>query len=179
MKKKIRLLVLTLLTGGAWTLSASGQSIQDNPPNLQVKRQEMVLFVQDQMAGTWELNVAKSHVDPGPALKSGTVKIETHGSGIRCVLDTVDAEGNARHGEWTANYDGKDYASGMAPFADTIALNRINDNTVDAVYKRGGKEILNERWVLSKDGKTLTMIQKEKNSTGQGLNNSLVYDKVE
>ena len=175
MKRKIPVLVLTLLSVGSLALYVSGKAAQGNLPNRQDR--PIVLFAEDSMAGTWKLNVAKSKFNPGPALKSGTLKIETQGTGIKCALDPVDAKGNARHAEWTAKYDGKDYPAGMVPFADTIALNWVDDHTVDAVYKRGGKEILNERWVLSKDRKTLTMTQIEKNSTGQGFNNTLVYDK--
>ena len=67
----------------------------------------------------------------------------------------------------------------MAPFADTIALNRIDNHTVEVVHKKGKNEILNERWVLSEDRQTLTIIQKEKNSRKTGSNNILVYEKAE
>jgi hypothetical protein len=131
----------------------------------------------DPFAGTWLLNVAKSKFNPSPGLKSGTARIEAQDNGIRCVLDPVSAEGVARHGEWAAKFDGKDYPSGMKPFADTVALKKISANTLEALFKKGEKAILGERWVLSGNHKTLTMTQKGMDSSLQGLDNTLVYEK--
>src|ERR1700736_5832798 len=58
--------------------------------------------------GTWKLNVAKSKFSPGTAVKSGTIKVEAAGAGIKLVVDTVGADGTVRHYEYTVNYDGKD-----------------------------------------------------------------------
>ncbi len=180
MKKKIPVLVLAFFGFGSSVPYVLSQAAQINlPKQQQLDKQRMLLFDIDPMAGTWDLNVAESKFNPGPALKSSTIRIETYGNGIKCILDPVDAEGNARHGEWSAKYDGKDYPSGMAPFADTIALNRIDNHTVEVVHKKGKNEILNERWVLSEDRQTLTIIQKEKNSRKTGSNNILVYEKAE
>jgi hypothetical protein len=174
MKRNILVLMLMLLSVGSLALCVSGEAAQGNLPD---RQNRLVSCAENLMAGTGKLNVAKSKFNPGPALKSGTLKIESQGTGIKCALDPMNAKGKARHAEWTAKYDGKDYPAGMVPFADTIALNWIDDYAVDAVYKRGGKEILNERRVRSRDRKTLTMAQVEGNSTGQGFNKTLVDDK--
>ncbi len=78
---------------------------------------------------------------------------------------------------WTAKYDGWDYPAEMAPYADMVALNRIDEHTVDAVYRKVGKKIYGERWVVSSNGKTLTMTQTGKNPPAQGIRNTLVYQK--
>ena len=150
---------------------------QDNPLNLGSAKRSMILYLADPFAGTWKLNVAKSKFSPDPPLKSGTIEIEEKSGGIKCVLNPVDAQGNARHGEWTAKYDGKEYPAEMAPFADAIVLSRIDTNTIEAAYKKDGEEILSERWLVSGDGKTLTMIQKGKSPPTQDLDNTLVYEK--
>jgi len=152
-------------------------SAQGKAPNVERAQRRMALYTPDPFAGRWKLNVAKSKFIPGPPLKSGTVEIEEQSGGFKCVLDPVDAQGNARHGEWVAKYDGKDYPARMTPFADAIALSRVDADTLSASYKNGGKEILSERWLVSKDGKTLTMIQKAKNPPAQGIDNTLVYEK--
>ena len=41
------------------------------------------------------------------------------------------------------------------PF-DAVSSKRINDNTVEIGYMKGGKEMVHFRSVVSKDGKTLT-----------------------
>jgi hypothetical protein len=161
-------------------LSIAGNNLiaaQEQLPNVERARQQMILYNADPFVGTWNLDVAKSKFNPGPPLKSGKAKIEARGEGIRCILDPVSAEGQPRHGEWEAKYDGKDYPAIMKPFADAIALSKTDANTVDAIYKREGKEILSEHWVLSKDRKVLTMTQTEKNPTGKGFVNTLVYNR--
>ena len=150
---------------------------QQDLPNAQYARRQMVMFFADPFIGIWNLDVAKSKFDPGPPLKGGTAKIEAQGDGIRCILDPVSAEGQARHGEWEGRFDSKDYPAKMTPFADAIALSKIDENTARVIYKRGGKEILGERWVLSKDRKVLTMTQIEMNATGKGFVNTLVYNR--
>jgi hypothetical protein len=137
----------------------------------------MGLYDVDPMTGTWALNVSVSKFSPGPALRSAKVMTEIHGSSFKCVIDSVDSGGRARHGEWIAKVDGKDYPAQMSPFADSIVLNRIDPDTIEAVYKRAGKPILSERLIFSKDRKTLTMDQKEITQAGQGFNNRLVYNR--
>jgi hypothetical protein len=166
-------LIAPFASGNSFSLVA-----QDDPGRrLDIMARNMLLIAEDPLTGSWKLNVAKSKFDPGPPLKSGTVRTEVHGSSFKCVMDPVDAQGTARHGEWTAKMDGKDSPAAMAPYADAIALERIDSETLDAAYKRQGKAILSERWIFSKDRKTLTVVQKEINATGQGFNNSLVYDR--
>ena len=150
---------------------------QSSPPDRGAAMRRMALYEENPMTGTWKLNISKSQFNPGPALRSGKVRTEIHGSSFKCVLDPVDSEGRARHGEWTAKLDGKDYPAGMSSFADAIALKMIAPNTIEAMYKRAGKPILNERIVFSEDRKTLTMTQKEITQTGKGFNNTLVYDR--
>ena len=89
----------------------------------------------------------------------------------------MDSDGKAHRVRWTAKYDGRDYPAEIAPYADVIALKRIAEHAVDAVYKKGGKEIFTEQWVVSSDGKTLTMTQTGKNPPAQGIRNTLVYQK--
>src|SRR5215475_10250505 len=80
--------------------------------------------------GTWKLNASKSKYTPGTGLKSGTATIEPAGSGVKTVVDGVQADGKATHYEYTANYDGKDVRiTGEAPNGDTVALTRVDANT--------------------------------------------------
>lgn len=58
--------------------------------------------------GIWKLNVAKSKGSPGTGNKSGTVKIEAVGSGIKIIADLVSNDGTMSHYEFTTTYDGKD-----------------------------------------------------------------------
>jgi hypothetical protein len=136
-----------------------------------------VALAADPHVGTWKANLAKSKFDPGPPLKSDTVTITAQDNGIKLVEDFVLADGKAYRIEFAAKYDGKDYPFTGYPEIDTIALSKIDANTFHYVTKKAGKEWSRIREVFSKDGKTLTLTEKEKDSKGQTFNNTTVYDK--
>ena len=147
--------LLALILAGVWTYAA------ENP-----------------QVGTWKMNVAKSKYSPGPAPKSGTVKIEAWGDdGVKVTADGVNADGQTTHVEFQAKYDGKDYPITGLPNADTILLKRVNPNTVDGITKKGGKEVGKTRSVVSKDGKTRTFTTEGTDAKGQKFKNVTVYDR--
>jgi hypothetical protein len=74
--------------------------------------------------GTWKLNLAKSKYDPGPAPQSNTMKIEAAGEGEKSTTEGVNAAGTATKTEYTAQYDGKDYAMTGSQNADTVSFKR-------------------------------------------------------
>ena len=150
---------------------------QDSPPDTRRAMRRMTLYAEYPMTGTYKLNVARSRFDPGPALKSGTVRIEASDNSLKCVLDPVDSKGTARHGEWTAKHDGKDYPADMRPFADSIVLTKMSADAFVAVYKKASKVVLGEVLIFSEDRKILTVIQTEITTTGPGAHNTLVYEK--
>ena len=128
--------------------------------------------------GTWKLNLAKSKFSPGPAPKSGTIKIEAAGAGIKFSQDAVNADGTVRHFEFTVNYDGKDNPiTGNAPHGDSVARTRIDATTTRTVVKRGGKITTTLTSVVSSDGKTLTNMYTLTNAQGQTVHDVVVYDK--
>ena len=88
--------------------------------------------------GTWKLNVANSKSSPGTALKSGTVKNEAVGAGIKSTVDAVDAAGTVGHYEFTANYDGKDYpVTGNSPLGDMGCSHAYQRNLNNAGLQEG------------------------------------------
>ena len=130
----------------------------------------------DPFIGTWKLNPAKSKFSPGPAPKSQTLAYEPSGNGVKLTSNQVDEQGNSMAGGYTANYDGKNYPF-INPDADTIALKRIDASTVAATWKKAGQVTMTSRRTVSKDGETLTIVQKGKNAQGQAVNYVSVYDK--
>ena len=111
----------------------------------------------DNQVGTWKLNVAKSKFSPGPALKDGTLTMESQADGLKITNHFTDAEGKTLHVELSPKYDGKDYPMTGNPDADMISMKKIDDNTIETVSKKGGKSIFTVRSVVSKDGKTRTL----------------------
>jgi hypothetical protein len=61
------------------------------------------------------------------------------------------------HWTSTAKHDGKDNpVTGNNPFSDTIALTRVNPNTMKITVKQGGKPTVTQTIIIAVDGKTRT-----------------------
>ena len=131
----------------------------------------------DPLIGTWELNVAKSKVSPGPAPKSETRTYVMAGQDIKATSTGVDASGKPTAGEWTINYDGKDRPMTGSANADTLSLKRVDDHTVSFPQKRAGKVVITGTRTLSADGKVMTITTKGTNSKGQPISDVQVFDK--
>jgi hypothetical protein len=127
--------------------------------------------------GTWKYNAAKSKFDPGPPYKSRTVKVEAHGEGIKVTVDGVSGDGTKHAYSYSANYDGMDNPVTGNPMADTIAYKRIDDNTVEATTKKGGKPSATVKIVVDKDGKSMTVTVKGKNAKGEAFSDVVAYDR--
>ena len=133
---------------------------------------------QDPWMATWKLNLAKSKYDPGPPPRSQTVKREAWGAnGVKYTSDSVNAQGESGHSEYTANYDGKDYPVIGDPNRDTVSLKRIDAHSYEFTSKKGGQVTTAGRTVVSPDGKTLTITSKGTNAQGQPVDNVTVFDK--
>ena len=135
------------------------------------------LLAADNWLGTWKLNVAKSKYVPGPAPKSETLKFVASGDAITLTHDEVDAEGKPAHGSYTAKFDGKDVPWAGNPDADTASPKRIDANSYENTWKKGGKVTVNAKGVVSKDGKTLMVSQTGKNAKGETVNNTAVFER--
>jgi hypothetical protein len=93
-------------------------------------------------------------------------------------VDLAGADGTAYPWTFTAKYDGKDYpVTGNSPFGDTIAVTRVNPNTVKITVKQGGKETVTQTIVVAPDGKTRTTTTKGKDAKGQPIDGMSFYEK--
>lgn len=131
----------------------------------------------DNWLGTWKMNAAKSKFTPGPATKSQSLKFEQTKDGIQLTSDGISADGSALHSSYTSKWDGKDVAWTGNPDADMASPKKIDDNSYENTWKKGGKATIMAKVVVSKDGKTLTVTNTGTNAKGQAVNNVVVYDK--
>ena len=116
----------------------------------------------DLFAGEWTQDESKTQMRQGLVLK-----IEPDGGdGIRFSGDY----------SFTGRLDGKSYDLHNSS-NDTVQLNLIDPHTVDAIYRRDDQVSQRDRWVVSADGKTLTLTSKGTLQTGQRLSESLVFQK--
>jgi hypothetical protein len=131
----------------------------------------------DNWLGTWKYDAAKSKANPGPAPKSQTLKFEQTKDGIQLTNDGVGADGTVTHSSYVSKFDGKDVVWTGNPDADMAAPKKIDDNSYENTWKKGGKATMMAKVVVSKDGKTLTVTQTGTNAKGQAVSNVGVYDK--
>ena len=127
--------------------------------------------------GTWKLDAAKSKYSPGPAPKSLTLKWEATPDGIKFTGDGVNADGKPARSMYVTKYDGKDVPYEGNPDADMAAPRKIDDNSYDNTWKKGGKPTIMAKVVVSADGKTMTITQTGTNAKGEAVNNLIVYNK--
>src|SRR5689334_4258670 len=95
----------------------------------------------EQLAGIWELNVAKSRFTPGTEMKAQTRLYEVKGREVKQSIDSIDGQGRAVHNSSTAVYDGKDHPLDDNPDADTIAVKQTGPLTGVTTLKKGGKVV--------------------------------------
>jgi len=112
-----------------------------------------------------------------PAPKSVTLNVQEQEGGLKVNVDGEDPQGNPIHIEFTAKYDGKDYPMTGSATTDTIALKRIDANTIETTSKKNGEVVTMVRSVVSEDGKTRTSTWKGKNAKGEPETWVAVYDK--
>jgi hypothetical protein len=131
----------------------------------------------DQFTGTWTLNLAKSKYSPGKPPKSQTTKLELLKDGIREIVDRVNADGTSTHWDVIAKFGGKDTPISGDPDRDTVAIQKIDDFTLEVVNKKAGKVTTSMKLVVAKDGKSRTNTVTGKTATGADINNILFFDK--
>jgi hypothetical protein len=132
-------------------------------------------FQDNPQIGTWKLNETKSKMT-GKA-RNHTVVYEAAGDQIKVTVDGVDENGGAVHNEWTGKFDGKDYPVTGDANSDVRSYRMVNKNTLEIAGKKGGKETLTGRIVVSNDGKTRTVTTSTTDSQGKKITNVAVYDK--
>jgi hypothetical protein len=91
----------------------------------------------DHWIGSWKLNEAKSKGTGG--VRAQTLKFEATADGmIALSSEGVDAEGKPTKGSYTAKFDGTDVPWAGNELADTASPKRVDDNTYENTWKKGG-----------------------------------------
>ncbi len=116
----------------------------------------------DPLAGQWIADASKTRLSQGLV-----VKIDPDGSGgVRFAADD----------SYTARLDGKPYSVKNSR-NDTVSLQLVDPHTVDAIYRRDDQVSQKDRWVVSADGKLMTVTTTATLETGQRLTEKLVFKK--
>lgn len=150
-------------------LSADGKELtittvsRSNPDRITVwTRSGGAKTARDPFAGEWTEDLSKTRLRQGLVLKIGT-----DGSGA------VHFAGDF---SYTARFDGKQYDL-QDSRNDTVMLELVDPHTVDSIYRRDDQVTQKDRWVLSPDGRQLTLSTAGTLETGQRLTEKLVFRK--
>jgi hypothetical protein len=135
-----------------------------------------VCFAQNPFLGTWKLNEAKSKIGAGAA-KNNTVTYEAAGDSVKVTIDGTDAEGKPTHNEWTGKFDGKDYPVTGDPNEDTRSLERRTAHKVGFIVKKDKNVTTRGTIIMSRDGKSRTVISSGTTPDGKKFKSTAVYDK--
>jgi hypothetical protein len=110
----------------------------------------------DPVVGTWQLNVAKSKFNPGPAPKAMT-RVYTESGGLY-TLDQKVTSADGKESSMQSHYrKGKGELQDGRPDVDSIYAKRIDANTWDFKLKKDGKVVGNVHRVVQHDGKSMVV----------------------
>jgi hypothetical protein len=132
----------------------------------------------DPMTGLWQINLVKSKYDPGPPPKSQTVYFQGEGQNRKVTIVGITAAGNPQSATFSELVeDGKPHqVTGLAG-VDAQAYTRVDARTLNVNRLKDGKVVQTGTWVVSPDGKALTVTFKGANANGREVSNILIYDK--
>lgn len=126
-------------------------------------------------SGTWKMDVAKSDFGALPAVQGGTLKIEHKDPSLKLTTTTMGASGE-RTFELSFTTDGAECTN----FVGNIEVKTVakwDGETLVLEHKAaGGEVVVKDRWSLSPDGKTLTLVRQWSGSQGE-TTQKLIHEK--
>jgi hypothetical protein len=127
--------------------------------------------------GTWKLNLQRSQYIPGPAPREQILNIAQDGQVVKDTVQTVDAAGNVSTGVVMHVYDGQPHPATISRDYDATVLTQVDRNTLIFSRLKAAKLVQLGTFVISEDGKTLTVTTTGINGSGQPLKTIAVFDK--
>ncbi len=129
------------------------------------------------LAGEWRLNLARTHYGPGVDLRrSERFSCAVEKSRIRCVIQSVRANGQELIGRFAATLDGVGSPVTGIPDVDEVQLRRPQNALLDATFLWQGKPVFGYRALQSEDGRSLMIISVDPVSRA-ALTTVVVYDR--
>ena len=175
-------LVPSLVSWSPWVFQLKGNTSLKRPlvfstvVVLAVIASGMLLAQSNPFIGTWKLNPAKSKFTSGTPPKEETFTVEMVGDQDQVTVTRTNADGSPV----SLKYEAPD-KGGVGKFLegpyDGVSAKRINDNTVETSYMKGGKEMLHIHSVVSRDGKTMTNTTKGTDAQGKPVSRVAVWEK--
>ena len=133
-------------------------------------------FAGDNWMGAWKLNPVKSQIGPND-VRAQTLTYESTPAGIKVSSVGIDAQGKPMKSEFTTKFEGKDVPWTGNPMADTASAKKIDDNSYESAWKKGGKVTVRASVYISPDGKTMTVTHTGADVQGKEVRSVAVYDR--
>jgi hypothetical protein len=115
------------------------------------------VWAADPFVGTWKFDAANSELATGrPIGAPESFRLEAEGDDLQQTIEVPDQNGRARKHIMHMKLDGKEYPS--SGNSSTVASKRVNLSTFQVTSRSNGKVWQEQRWAVSPDGKTLTII---------------------
>jgi len=105
-----------------------------------------------------------------------TVTFDPVGDQWKRVATGIDPDGEPVNQNSTIAWDGKDHAIDEPGI--TVAVSQVNATTLNVTVKREGTVVDTAHAVISKDGKTMTVVEKGQDPKGRKLDNVEVLEKI-
>jgi hypothetical protein len=134
-------------------------------------------FAGENWVGSWKLNTAKSQFGSTAVVRAQTLKFETTPAGIKLTSEGTDPDGKPMLGGYVSKFDGQDVPWAGNPAADVACPKKLDDDSYENVWKKGGKAVVTAKVAVSKDGKTLTVSQAGTDPKGAAISSVAVYDR--
>jgi hypothetical protein len=136
----------------------------------------LLLAQSNPFVGTWKLNPAKSKYTTGAPPKEETASIQMVGDQDQVTVNGTAADGSAFSLKFEVPDKGGAGKFLAGPY-DGVSGKRIDYNTTEVSFIKGGKETLHNHSVVSKDGKTVRETVKGTNPAGKPVSGVLVWEK--
>ena len=136
----------------------------------------LLLAQSNPFVGRWKLNLAKSK-DTGAFPKEETLTVQLAGDQRKVTINGTGADGSPISFKYEVpdkGGAGKVLAGG--PY-DAVSGKRIDDNTREVSYMKGGKEVLQLRTAVSKDGNTMRLTVEGTDAQGKPFSGVAVFEK--
>lgn len=122
-------------------------------------------------AGAWKLNLAKSSIPAETAPVELTMTIEVEDDHIRIGEESMQASADIQTVTIDAAFDGAAHPVSGSPTVDAAIYKLVDERIMEVVFKKGGKVVTKERFVVAEDGATMTstMTKKDGSEIGTAL----------
>jgi hypothetical protein len=135
------------------------------------------LAAENPFVGTWKMNADKSKLTGADAIQNVTVKYEMDGGQMKASVEGTNAQGQPVSFTYQAPLDGKPGTASGAPTFDGILIHQVSSHSLRVTGKKGDKVVFTDRRMVSKDGKTLTIMRSGTDGEGKAYQSTIVFDK--